>query len=121
MDTNITCFQQADFVNLETESIIGSSLEQEFCIKLINKESFELLINGQKQKISLGETKRLEDMEFKGQILMTFKAMAFIGLDQVALFYWDDGKGVLSPSMLHIYNRYVKNINHEVLIQYRVN
>jgi hypothetical protein len=118
---NIMCFQQADFVNLETESIVGSSLEQEFCIKLINKNLFELIINGQSQKIPLGETKRLEDMEFRGQILKVFKAMALIGLDEAALFYTDDGTGILNPSMLHIYNRYVKNINDEVLIQYRVN
>jgi hypothetical protein len=60
-------------------------------------------------------------MEFRGQILKVFKAMALIGLDEAALFYTDDGTGILNPSMLHIYNRYVKNINDEVLIQYRVN
>ncbi len=118
---NITCFKQADFVSLETESIIGSSQEQKFCIKIIDKKLFELLINEQVQKISMNKTTQLEDMDFRGKILKIYKANAFIGLDKVALFYSDDGTGVLNPFMLHIYDRYVKNINQEVLIQYRVN
>lgn len=114
-------FKQADFVRLKTESIVGSSQERGFCIKMINKKLFEFLINEDVQKLSMNKTIQLEDMDFRGNVLKLYRANAFVGLDKVALFYSDDGTGILNPFMLHIYSRYVKNINEEVLIQYRVN